>query len=116
MISDPLPPPSTVTTLTPTASPTVLRRVVAASFIGNFVEWFDYAVYGYLATVIAEVFFPDSSPTTGLLATFAVFAISFIVRPVGGLVWGHFGDKIGRRTALSLCPSSSCRPPPPASR
>ena len=102
MISDPLPPPSTVTTLTPTASPTVLRRVVAASFIGNFVEWFDYAVYGYLATVIAGVFFPESSPTTGLLATFAVFAISFIVRPVGGLVWGHFGDKIGRRTALSL--------------
>ena len=80
----------------------VLRHVVTASFIGNFVEWFDYAVYGYLATVIAQVFFPESSPTTGLLATFAVFAISFIVRPVGGLVWGHFGDKIGRRNALSL--------------
>jgi MHS family proline/betaine transporter-like MFS transporter len=89
---------------TPVASATtdgVLRHVVVASFIGNFVEWFDYAVYGYLATVIAHVFFPDSSPTTGLLATYAVFAISFIIRPVGGLVWGHFGDKIGRRSALS---------------
>ncbi|QSE93702.1 MFS transporter [Rhodococcus pseudokoreensis] len=83
-------------------SPRVLRRVVAASFVGNFVEWFDYAVYGYLATVIAVVFFPEAAPTTGLLATFAVFAISFVIRPIGGLVWGHFGDKIGRRTALSL--------------
>ena len=83
-------------------SPRVLRRVITASFIGNFVEWFDYAVYGYLATVIAVVFFPEAEPTTGLLATFAVFAISFVIRPIGGLVWGHFGDKIGRRTALSL--------------
>jgi MHS family proline/betaine transporter-like MFS transporter len=53
------------------------RRVVAASFIGNFVEWFDYAVYGYLAVTIATVFFPDSDPQTGLLLTFALFAISF---------------------------------------
>lgn len=79
----------------------VLRQVVTASFIGNFVEWFDYAVYGYLAVVISRVFFPDSSPTTALLATYAVFAISFLIRPIGGLVWGHFGDKIGRRTTLS---------------
>ncbi len=68
--------------------PRVLRRVITASFIGNFVEWFDYAVYGYLATVIAVVFFPEAEPTTGLLATFAVFAISFVIRPIGGLVWG----------------------------
>ena len=99
---DPAGTPSPVERGNRTATPTVLRRVVAASFIGNFVEWFDYAVYGYLATVIARVFFPDSSPATGLLATFAVFAISFVIRPVGGLVWGHFGDRIGRRTALSL--------------
>ncbi|GAA3743413.1 MHS family proline/betaine transporter-like MFS transporter [Spinactinospora alkalitolerans] len=79
-----------------------LRRVVAASFIGNFVEWFDYAVYGYLAATISVVFFPQSSPTAGLLATFGIFALSFVIRPVGGIVWGHFGDRIGRRTALSL--------------
>ncbi|WP_298254171.1 MFS transporter [uncultured Arthrobacter sp.] len=78
------------------------RRVVAASFIGNFVEWFDYAVYGYLAVTIAAVFFPDSDPQTGLLLTFALFAISFLVRPIGGFVWGHIGDRVGRRTALSL--------------
>ncbi|MBD7996418.1 MFS transporter [Arthrobacter sp. Sa2CUA1] len=78
------------------------RKVLAASFIGNFVEWFDYAVYGYLAATIAAVFFPESDPQTGLLLTFALFAISFLVRPIGGFVWGHIGDRVGRRTALSL--------------
>lgn len=78
-----------------------LRRVLTASFIGNFVEWFDYASYGYFATVIAVVFFPDIAPMTALLATFAVFAISFVVRPIGGIVWGTIGDRLGRRTALS---------------
>ncbi|MGX1750217.1 MFS transporter [Glutamicibacter protophormiae] len=77
------------------------RKVVAASFIGNFVEWFDYAAYGYLAVTISIVFFPDSAPETALLLTFALFAISFLVRPLGGFVWGHIGDKIGRREALS---------------
>ena len=78
-----------------------LRRAATASFMGNFVEWFDYAAYGYLATIIALTFFPQTDVATGLLATFAVFALSFVVRPVGGLVWGHFGDKYGRRSALS---------------
>lgn len=64
------------------------RKVVMASFIGNFVEWFDYAAYGYLAAVISTVFFPETDKTTALLATFAVFAISFLVRPLGGVVWG----------------------------
>jgi MFS transporter, MHS family, proline/betaine transporter len=77
------------------------RKVIAASFIGNFVEWFDYAVYGYLAVTISAVFFPDSNPQTGLLLTFALFAVSFLVRPLGGFVWGHIGDRIGRRAALS---------------
>ncbi len=82
--------------------PKLLRRAACASFIGNFVEWFDYASYGYLATIIAVVFFPKSDGSTGLLAAYGVFAISFIVRPIGGIVWGHFGDKIGRRASLSL--------------
>lgn len=79
----------------------VLRKVLTASFIGNFVEWFDYASYGYFATVIAVVFFPEIAPSAALLATFAVFAISFIIRPIGGIVWGSIGDRIGRKTALS---------------
>ncbi|MCA8269148.1 MFS transporter [Burkholderia vietnamiensis] len=85
-----------------TADPGLLRRAATASFIGNFVEWFDYASYGYLATIIAVVFFPKTDAMSGLLAAYGVFAISFIVRPIGGIVWGHFGDKIGRKAALSL--------------
>ncbi|MFC4299266.1 MAG: MFS transporter [Castellaniella sp.] len=80
----------------------VISKVAAAGFIGNFVEWFDYASYAYLATVIAAVFFPDVSPAAGLMATFGVFALSFIIRPIGGVFWGHYGDKIGRKQALSL--------------
>lgn len=77
------------------------RKVVAASFIGNFVEWFDYAAYGYLAVTIAAVFFPSEDRQLALMMTFGVFAISFLVRPLGGFIWGHLGDKIGRREALS---------------
>jgi MFS family permease len=77
------------------------HKVVAASFVGNFVEWFDYASYGYLATMIAAAFFPTRNPTAGLLATFGVFAISFAVRPFGGMVWGRIGDRMGRKTALA---------------
>jgi len=78
-----------------------LKRVASASFIGNFVEWFDYAAYGFLATVIAVVFFPQSDPLTALMAAYAIFAISFILRPLGGIFWGHVGDKFGRKNALS---------------
>lgn len=80
----------------------LLHRAAAGSFIGNFVEWFDYAAYGYLATIIAAVFFPSEDRATALMSTFAVFAISFFVRPIGGVIWGHIGDRIGRRDALSL--------------
>src|SRR6478735_801999 len=85
----------------PAVSKETRRRVVAASFIGNFVEWFDYAVYGYLATTIATAFFPETDRRVALLSTFALFAVSFLVRPVGGFFWGSLGDRIGRRTALS---------------
>lgn len=80
---------------------TALRKAALASFIGNFVEWFDYASYGYLATVIAVVFFPEGDPTVRLMLAFAVFAISFILRPIGAIFWGNWGDKYGRRWALS---------------
>ncbi|MCY0904826.1 MFS transporter [Arthrobacter sp. H14-L1] len=85
-----------------TIDPGIRRRVIGASFIGNFVEWFDYAVYGYLAVTIAGAFFPEADKQTGLLLTFGLFAVSFFVRPLGGFVWGHIGDKVGRKNALSL--------------
>ncbi len=78
-----------------------LKRAARASFIGNFVEWFDYGAYGYLAAVIALVFFPSEDKTTALMSTYAVFAISFLIRPLGGIFWGYIGDKYGRRPALS---------------
>ena len=71
----------------------LVRKAAVASFIGNFVEWFDYASYGYLATIIAVVFFPEEDPKAALLMTFAIFAISFIIRPIGGIIWGNIGDK-----------------------
>lgn len=80
----------------------LLRRAAFASFIGTFVEWFDYAVYGFLAAVIAVVFFPATDARSGLMAAYAVFALSFIIRPIGGVIWGHFGDKFGRKATLSL--------------
>lgn len=77
------------------------RKVVVASFIGNFVEWFDYGAYSYLAVVIAVVFFPSDDLTQGLIWTFALFAVSFLARPIGGFIWGHIGDRVGRRDALA---------------
>jgi MHS family proline/betaine transporter-like MFS transporter len=86
----------------PEARTSEVRRAVFGAAIGNLIEWFDYASYGYLAAVIAAVFFAPGDETAALLATFAVFAVSFVVRPIGGLVWGHYGDKIGRQRVLAL--------------
>jgi MHS family proline/betaine transporter-like MFS transporter len=83
-------------------SPATLRKVIAASAIGNFVEWFDFAVYGFLAVTIASLFFPPGNPTLALLQTFAVFAVSFALRPLGGIVFGILGDRIGRKRVLSI--------------
>src|SRR3712207_9499009 len=70
--------------------------------MGNCVEWFDFAFSGFLATYIAAVFFPSDSPTASLLATYAVFGAAFFVRPLGGLVFGPIGDKLGRQRVLAL--------------
>lgn len=83
-------------------SPATLRRVIAASAIGNFVEWFDFAVYGFLATLIASQFFASEDPSAALLKTFAVFAVAFALRPLGGIVFGALGDRLGRKRILSL--------------
>ena len=63
----------------------VLRKVTGSSFLGNFIEWFDYASYSYLATVIAMVFFPAEDRAVAVMSTFGVFALSFLVRPIGAI-------------------------------
>ncbi|MDQ0029940.1 MFS transporter [Arthrobacter bambusae] len=78
-----------------------LRRVVSSAAVGQFVEWYDFVVYAYTATVLAKLFFPTQDPVAGLLSTFAVYAVGFVMRPVGGILFGHHGDKKGRRNVLS---------------
>jgi MHS family proline/betaine transporter-like MFS transporter len=79
----------------------VLRRATLGASIGSIVEWFDVAVYAYLATVIGTVFFPTEDPTVSLLSSFAVFGIAFVVRPLGGIFFGYLGDRIGRQKTLA---------------
>src|SRR5688572_32774423 len=79
------------------------RRAIIASRAGTTVEWYDFFLYGVAAALVfPAVFFPASDPAVGTLASLGTFAIGFIARPVGGLVFGHFGDKIGRKKLLVL--------------
>jgi MHS family proline/betaine transporter-like MFS transporter len=77
-------------------------RTALAGLIGNVLEWFDFAVYGYFASDIGSQFFPQSSPAAQQLLAFAVFALGFVARPFGSLVLGRVGDRIGRRALLTL--------------
>ncbi|MBO6782519.1 MAG: MFS transporter [Alphaproteobacteria bacterium] len=78
------------------------RKVIAAGITGNVLEWYDFAVYGFYAPIIGKLFFPSDDPTVSLIASFGAFAAGFLMRPVGGFVFGHIGDKIGRKRALVL--------------
>ncbi len=78
------------------------RRLIVAGIAGNVMEWYDFAVYGYFAQTIGQHFFPSKDPVASLIAAFGVFAAGFLMRPVGGLVFGHIGDRIGRKAALTL--------------
>ena len=79
--------------------PAVVKKAIAASAIGNATEWFDYGIYAYGVTYISAAIFTGEAATQLALAT---FAISFLVRPLGGLVWGPLGDRIGRKRVLAL--------------
>lgn len=85
----------------PTYDRAAIRRVVAASSIGTVIEWYDFALYGAAsALVFGPLFFPTQSAVVGTLASFAVFAVAFFVRPLGGLAAAHVGDRIGRKPVL----------------
>ena len=79
---------------------TEIRKRQLAVGIGNFMEWFDFAIYGYFAAVIGAQFFPTGNPTTEMLASLAVFAVGFISRPLGALILGPIGDRHGRKAVL----------------
>ena len=77
---------------------TNIRKVALASFIGTAIEWYDFYIYGVAAALVfPKLFFPRFSPLAGTLASFATFGVAFIARPIGGIVFGHFGDRIGRQ-------------------
>ena len=76
-------------------------EAIGASTIGTIVEWYDFYLYGTAAAlVLNKVFFPNSDPLAGILASYATFAVGFLVRPFGGVMFGHFGDKYGRKPVL----------------
>ena len=79
-----------------------LNRVVLASVVGSFVEWFEFSVYGYLAAVLGQVFFPSSEPGVQLIASLAAFAVAFFARPFGGFIFGPIGDRFGRKHVLTV--------------
>jgi MHS family proline/betaine transporter-like MFS transporter len=83
------------------AQPSLVRTVVAGA-VGNVLEWFDFSLFGFFAPVIARQFLPAEERLASLLATFGVFATGFLMRPIGGLVFGHVGDRLGRKRALEL--------------
>ncbi|HET8994837.1 MULTISPECIES: MFS transporter [unclassified Rhodococcus (in: high G+C Gram-positive bacteria)] len=91
----------TVLDSTPQTSAKAARKAALGSFVGTAIEWYDFFIYGTAAAlVLGHQFFPGSSDVAGTLAAFATLAVGFIARPIGGVVMGHFGDKIGRKSML----------------
>ncbi|SAK44817.1 major facilitator family transporter [Caballeronia fortuita] len=88
----------------PAAAPSkaMIRRIVFSSSIGNALEWFDFLVYGYFATVIAKAFFPSNDEWLSTMLAIGTFGISFLMRPLGAIVLGMYGDRKGRKAALTL--------------
>jgi len=83
------------------SQPQSIRKVVIASLIGTSLEWYDFFLYGSAAALVFnKLFFPDADPLTGTLLAFATSATGFVARPIGGVVFGHYGDKVGRKTVL----------------
>ena len=76
------------------------RKAIAAAVLGNVLEWYDFAVYGFLATILATQIFPAEDEATALLTTFAAFGVGFVARPLGAVVIGRLGDSRGRKRAL----------------
>src|SRR5271170_7042239 len=82
---------------------TAMAPVVFAGSIGTVIEWYDFLIYGTAAALVFNtLFFPKLDPLTGTLASLGTYAVGFFARPIGGILFGHFGDRIGRKTSLML--------------
>ncbi|HEY3684098.1 MAG TPA: MFS transporter [Streptosporangiaceae bacterium] len=93
--------PATQTVAAPTPSRADARRVAKAGFLGTTIEWYDFYLYANTATLVfGKEFFPALSPTTAVLASFATISVAFVARPIGGVIFAHFGDRIGRKATL----------------
>lgn len=80
-----------------------VRRVVFASLIGATIEWYDFFLYGVIAGIVFnQLYFPAHDPLVSMVLAYATFAVGFVARPLGGIVFGHFGDKLGRKQMLVL--------------
>ena len=83
--------------------PSSVRRVIVASLIGTSLEWYDFFIYGTAAALVFnKIFFPDFEPLVGTLLAFATYAVGFVARPLGGVIFGHYGDKLGRKNVLVI--------------
>ena len=78
------------------------RKAFIGAIAGHLIEWYDYGVYGFVAVYVGTAFFAASTPAIALLSSFATFALSFFMRPLGGLVFGPLGDRIGRKNTMAL--------------
>ena len=80
-----------------------ILKITAASAIGTLFEWYDFLIYGVAAALVFNtLFFPNVSSTVGLLAALLTYAVGFVARPVGGAIFGHYGDRLGRRSVLTI--------------
>ena len=89
-------------------SPAERRKALVGATAGHLIEWYDYGVYGFLAVYVGANFFISDDPVVGLLSAFAVFALSFFIRPLGGLFFGPLADRIGRRKTLMIVLGVMC--------
>jgi len=89
----------------PSRDPVGFRRVLFSSMLGTAIEWYDFFLYGTAAALVFNrLFFPQLDPLTGTLASFGSYAVGFFARPLGGIIFGHFGDRVGRKSTLVTTP------------
>ena len=83
--------------------PKGMRRVLGACFVGTALEWYDFFLYGTMAALVFDkLFFPNIDPTAASLASLSTFAAGFVARPIGGIIFGHYGDRLGRKRMLII--------------